>query len=453
MKIKILLFALLLALTIQSIKATDRVWIENFVIKPGETKTIELLLDNEVVYKSLQCDFDLPQGLSIVKNSSNQPAFSGTERTATHIIRGSQPAGTGENHYRVGFITLANPIAAGSGAIATFQVTASEDFHGKNEILLSGIRVGDINNVSYGLDDFTCYVTTPMTLADIIEEGEEGLRYSVNESLTCVYVTADGKTLYAKDDNAFAMKDVWPYQPSESQIDNNKIFDAPGDFDQSNWVAINLPEALSSNQLSEYIGHKISGITGLLKSRLNPEIDADAVPEAGEENKYIPNLYTIASFAESNTYFAMPAKPQEYVYIHWAVYKDGNFYMPKSENGVNTEHLNGVVTARLDLYEGEPFDNNVMYELKGIVKALKPRSSAYGASLKYEPVPVNVQEGEPSTYYEFYPIESSTNDYVTGISSVNVGNEDGTYYNLLGQPVINPTPGIYIKNGKKVIVK
>lgn len=43
---------------------------------------------------------------------------------------------------------------------------------------------------------------------------------------------------------------------------------------------------------------------------------------------------------------------------------------------------------------------------------------------------------------------------VTGIETINAnGNGDNTYYNLMGQPVANPTPGIYICGGKKVIVK
>ncbi len=43
---------------------------------------------------------------------------------------------------------------------------------------------------------------------------------------------------------------------------------------------------------------------------------------------------------------------------------------------------------------------------------------------------------------------------VTGIETINAnGNGDNTYYNLMGQPVANPTPGIYIRGGKKVIVK
>ena len=48
----------------------------------------------------------------------------------------------------------------------------------------------------------------------------------------------------------------------------------------------------------------------------------------------------------------------------------------------------------------------------------------------------------------------SFGNHVTGIESVGVQPEDdGIYYNLMGVPVENPQKGLYIKNGKKVIVK
>lgn len=44
---------------------------------------------------------------------------------------------------------------------------------------------------------------------------------------------------------------------------------------------------------------------------------------------------------------------------------------------------------------------------------------------------------------------------ITAITNINVDNvrNNNIYYNLMGQPVSNPTPGIYIKNGQKVIVR
>lgn len=51
-------------------------------------------------------------------------------------------------------------------------------------------------------------------------------------------------------------------------------------------------------------------------------------------------------------------------------------------------------------------------------------------------------------------LKIGTHGTVTGIETISTnGNGDNTYYNLMGQPVANPTPGIYIRGGKKVIVK
>ena len=41
----------------------------------------------------------------------------------------------------------------------------------------------------------------------------------------------------------------------------------------------------------------------------------------------------------------------------------------------------------------------------------------------------------------------------TSISNINVNYENDVYYNLQGQRVDKPSKGIYIKNGKKVMVK
>ena len=40
----------------------------------------------------------------------------------------------------------------------------------------------------------------------------------------------------------------------------------------------------------------------------------------------------------------------------------------------------------------------------------------------------------------------------TSISPIVAPNTDAPYYDLQGRPVANPTRGIYIRNGKKVIL-
>ena len=41
----------------------------------------------------------------------------------------------------------------------------------------------------------------------------------------------------------------------------------------------------------------------------------------------------------------------------------------------------------------------------------------------------------------------------TGIKEVKEGKKDNAYYNLAGQRIVNPTKGLFIQNGKKVLVK
>ena len=51
------------------------------------------------------------------------------------------------------------------------------------------------------------------------------------------------------------------------------------------------------------------------------------------------------------------------------------------------------------------------------------------------------------------PIFISFNDNVTAIRSIEQGGDDDRYYNLNGQHVTNVKKGLYIKNGKKVVIK
>ncbi len=55
---------------------------------------------------------------------------------------------------------------------------------------------------------------------------------------------------------------------------------------------------------------------------------------------------------------------------------------------------------------------------------------------------------------EFYGFGEEVNNETDGISNVSArSNKQGEFYNLAGQRVSNPTKGLYIVNGKKVIIK
>ena len=75
---KRIFFALALALTVMSMSARDRLFINDFSISPGESKTISVMLANDTTYCALQTDIILPAGLTIDLDDgvkTNYPKF------------------------------------------------------------------------------------------------------------------------------------------------------------------------------------------------------------------------------------------------------------------------------------------------------------------------------------------------------------------------------------------
>jgi hypothetical protein len=211
-----------------------------------------------------------------------------------------------------------------------------------------------------------------------------------------------------------------------------------------------LPEPITTSTQYQAINeHLITGIKGKLLDKVNPKLQATVMPTStSTESPYTPNCYIPANFSQ-NTYFLMPPKPQEYAKVKWAVYKDGAFYVPQKTATNNVHDLNGAVAANMELYSGDELVNNTIYELSAIIRA---KDSETPSTLKSGSIVP--KEGELSAKYVIYPLQAITNDVITDITDIKSDAEgDGIYYNLLGQPVSNPSSGIYIYNGRKVVIK
>lgn len=127
---KNLLFVLLTVGVVLS-AAADRFYMEDFTILPGETLTVSILLDNEMEYTAFQCDLQLPEGLSV-----DDETFALTDRKSTnHTLTVSEFP---NNTYRLMAYSLKlKPFSGNSGALITFNITASNDFSEPVEISLS----------------------------------------------------------------------------------------------------------------------------------------------------------------------------------------------------------------------------------------------------------------------------------------------------------------------------
>lgn len=142
--------------------------------------------------------------------------------------------------------------------------------------------------------------------------------YSIcDSSLTCARVSADGRTIYAKDSTRYVRQDVI----GEGQIDYIKSQHLMPDsvaYDQSNWVLIHLPQPLDSLQKTNFVGRRLKNVGGVLKSKKNLEFEADKMPVAVMDtlttqvlNTFIPANFYGSQTVDSHDYFFVRPKPME----------------------------------------------------------------------------------------------------------------------------------------------
>lgn len=150
------------------VSAENKVSMDNLNIKPGETKTIAVYLDNSDAMSSLQMDIELPYGLSCNPNTlTRDEARLDRDSHSIFMNRLQSGSGTGNQKYRLAiFSSDAVNIMGDSGAIAYFDVTANDNLIETRDIVLSNI-VGSSSEkseetgftVKYELEDYTANVS------------------------------------------------------------------------------------------------------------------------------------------------------------------------------------------------------------------------------------------------------------------------------------------------------
>ncbi len=116
--IKNLLAVVAIATAAISATATDRFYVEDFEIMPGETKSVSVMLVNNSSYTGFQCDILMPDGLtadnwSLTDRASDQSFSSRVQE---------------DGALRIVCISMTSSLFEGNeGALLTFDVTASEN--------------------------------------------------------------------------------------------------------------------------------------------------------------------------------------------------------------------------------------------------------------------------------------------------------------------------------------
>lgn len=134
----------------------DCFYINDFSINPGETKLVEINLDNDSVYTALQADIYLPEGLTIEQEDGDY-LFDLTSRKGRDHTIASTMLSSGAIRILVASQSL-KTFKNNSGALVTFNIIADNSFSGPKTIEIKNIIATDDARVKHYFPNTTCTV-------------------------------------------------------------------------------------------------------------------------------------------------------------------------------------------------------------------------------------------------------------------------------------------------------
>ena len=153
----------------------NKLYIEDFDIAPGETKTLDIILENEDPVSSLQFDITFPTGLSYVKESLER-VTSRITRTSHSIVAAKQPTDEqGKSVYCMGILSTSSEMANSAvkfneGALLRIKVKAGIDYKGSSIQITDIIGSNGTVSPSVRLNMDACKVNAGVRVGDLKNE-------------------------------------------------------------------------------------------------------------------------------------------------------------------------------------------------------------------------------------------------------------------------------------------
>lgn len=164
----------------------NKVWIEDFTTAPGQTKTLEILLNNEDPISSLEFIVTLPEGLTYKENS--------LAKVTSRVTRSSHSVGASkrsDNEIKVVMLSTSSsnansPVKGNSGAILTIDVEAANDYKGGKMVIADVIGSDATNKEDANNDDGFIYVPRRIDMenVEVVAGVHVGDAYADNVELT-----------------------------------------------------------------------------------------------------------------------------------------------------------------------------------------------------------------------------------------------------------------------------
>ena len=154
-------------------QGNNKLYIEDFDIAPGQTKTLDIILENEDPVSSLQFDITFPTGLSYVEGSLEK-VTSRITRTSHSILAVKQE----ESVYRMGILSTSSETANSAvklkeGALLRIKVKADIDYKGSSIQITDIIGSNGTVSPSVRLNMDACEVNANVHVGDLKNEKPE----------------------------------------------------------------------------------------------------------------------------------------------------------------------------------------------------------------------------------------------------------------------------------------
>lgn len=239
--------------------ATDRFYIEDFIISPGETKQVSIMLDNEEQYSAFQVDLLLPEGLTVEMDNGEYTFNLTSRKDNDHTILSMMHE---DGSFRIIAYSLnVKSFKGNSGALVTFNLSADDNFKGPAPILLKNMRF-----------------TTPQGV-EIPFQNETTIVYSESISTMLGDVNNDGNV---------SISDVTELIDYLLSGDNASINMTAADFDENGYISIDdvvlLIDMLLTGSTPTYF-REIYAVNGVLFTMIRVPAGTfmmGATPEQGE---------------------------------------------------------------------------------------------------------------------------------------------------------------------------
>lgn len=403
------LLAVGLAMTAVTGMAENRLYLENFSIKPGEEKAVQLCLDTEETIINCQFELILPAGLSFVdyettERSENCPytTSSGRVKTIEMSLADNEDVSAVDGVTPCVRIICSNmqnaPFEGTSGPIYILYFEASEDFVETSPVELRDVVCGHtasepvINHV--GMEPSKAYIKVP--LANLAEYN--GKEVAIDEPLGIAIVAGD---------KAFA-------------TDGNE-----------NWMQVRLDAAVSE-EMAKITTLESGAVMGVFTDGVNPYMTAVETPvQAESEVDVIVKSYDLAT-----DLFA--PKPNEVLDVTGCYQGDKLTGYSGDNNGFGQE-----VSLNNDWMVGDvpTLTAKGQYKFTQCVAQLK---EAWTDAASGAPARVAATDPDAASNVEIYPFVYP--DVMTAVTDINTGKAVTSvkYYNAAGVAADNAFEGVNI---------